>query len=294
MKIAVHSEDIDGISCAALFLLKYPNAEIKFLSVYEAENTDEEFDFAADLPKTKNSKINIDHHETNYVKLIKDGRISEKDLIDPAAPSAALLVMKYLNLESNKIAQEIVDIANKADTGKFDAKTRLLDKVIKLNIDNNEALRKIAEALAKFGKNYEKDPWLATQLRAAKEIMQRYESVINRTLRQLLSKKVKYAIFDATSIPFFMAKDLAQLFARKGGYLGVSVYIDPVTKSLRCSIRVSDSCNIKANKITEKLGGGGHEKASGALIKNISELIEQIIEHVEPNEFIAYVKVRVD
>jgi len=291
VKVAAHSEDIDGISSAALFLIKFPEAEIRFLSVYEAQQTEEEFDYSVDLPKTKNTKINIDHHKSNYERLINEKKLSKSDMIDPNAPSAASLVIKYLGLEDNQIAKEIVEMANQADTGNLNEKLLKLDRVIKYYVTDQEKLRKIAEALARYGKNFEKDEWLAKQIEEVEKVVREYDEKIKARVKELVSRGIKYAIFDATKVPFFVAKEAAHIFSKKGGHIGVSVYIDPVSKKLRCSIRMSKKCNISAHKLAEKMGGGGHSKAAGAIIGYLSKLISALQDFIPPNELLVYVKI---
>lgn len=290
MKIAVHNEDIDGIACAALFLRKYPDAIIRFLSVYEAETSEESYDIIADLPKSKNAIINIDHHETNLRRLIKEKRLTEKDLVDPEAPSAASLVAKFLGLEEDPIAKEIVKIANRADTGLFDEKIIILDKIIKLNVKREDVLRKIAQVLAEKGGAFLKDSWLLKMAKEATEMVKKYNRRIEKIVNGLISKGIKYAIFDAREVPFFIAKDFAQKFARAGGCLGASIYRDPGTQKIRVSFRVG-ACNIRANKLAEKLGGGGHEKAAGAIIDDVSALIRILIEDIAVNDYLIFIKV---
>ncbi|MHA1169821.1 MAG: hypothetical protein ACTSRU_18485, partial [Candidatus Hodarchaeales archaeon] len=82
--IATHVADIDGIGSAALFLryhkLIKSNKEIivLFKSVNEMYRSREEFDYSFDLPKVENVKINIDHHYSNYRKLISDNLMTDR------------------------------------------------------------------------------------------------------------------------------------------------------------------------------------------------------------------------
>jgi len=291
MKVAVHSEDIDGIACAALFLLVDPSASIKFLTVYEANETEEEFDFVADLPKCPKCKANIDHHKSNLEKLINSGRLSKKDLVDPSSPSAAFLVMKYFNLEDNPVAREIVEIANNADRGIFTEKTMLLDKIIKLHMRDQNYLRKIAIILARKGSKFDSDEWFKKEAKKALSLLEEYSEILDTIVSEALSCGLTYVIFDVRGFPFFIAKDFAQRFALSGGGVGISIYIDPVTNKPRCSIRVSKSCEFHADKFAQKLGGGGHEKAAGAILYDPIDVIRHLINYVGDGKMIAYIKV---
>ena len=163
MRAAVHASDIDGIASAALLLMRYPNIEIDFLTLRDIK-TKKEYDFVVDLPKLENGKINIDHHKTNYEKLLRDGQLSQKDLVDPNAPSAAQLLIKYLSLENNSRAIEIASMANDSDQGKYDEKLYLLDKIIKCKSGDPETLYKIAELLIRRGRKFTKDEFFKHEL----------------------------------------------------------------------------------------------------------------------------------
>ncbi|MHA1617104.1 MAG: DHHA1 domain-containing protein [Candidatus Njordarchaeales archaeon] len=267
MKVATHKEDIDGIVSAALFLIKYPDAKIEFLSVKEAMETEDFFDYVVDLPKTKNCRINIDHHETNYHRLVSEGLLSENDVVDPSSPSAARLVAETLGLMNNKIAEELVRMADLADKGKMDNKLRLLDYVIKLNLNNKEVLEKIARVLARYGSNFDKDIWLSKELEKAQKLANEILGKVTRDIEKLIKRGIEYAVLDCRDIPFFVVKEVAQYFLFKGGKAVGVIYTDPDTGKDRLSLRISTKSELKANEIAEKIGGGGHLKAAGAIFE---------------------------
>jgi len=267
MKIATHNEDIDGIVSAALFLIKYPDAEIRFLSVQQARETEEFFDFVVDLPKTKNCSVNIDHHETNYKLLRREGLLSERDIIDPSAPSTASLVIKVLGLEDDNTAKQLVNMANLADTGRLDERLRLLDCVIKLNIGNEKVLRKIAEILAKRGSKFDEDPWLKRELKKVSKLVQEVSERLMTQIDQLVKSGVKYAVLDCRNVPFFIVKEAARWFLNRGGKAVAVIYIDPNSGKDRVSIRLGSETSLSASELAEKIGGGGHLKAAGAVLE---------------------------
>ncbi len=278
MKVAVHNDDIDGISCAALILLKHPDAEIHFLSVTEAQETNEEYDIVADLPKPKNAKINIDHHESNLERLKSENRLSPQDLIDPTSPSAARLVAKYLGLESN-IAKEIVEMADMADTGHLDEDLYKLDKVIKYYVRDEKMLRVLAEILSKKGRKFVEDKTFQELWKNVESKLTEGKKRIEKGLSQLKESKVKLAlVLVSDDIPYFLAKDIAHLFLENGGYAIAVIYRDPNTGFKRVSFRISKECKIQANKIAEEIGGGGHEKAAGAILNNVEYALARILE----------------
>jgi len=289
VNIAIHNDDIDGIACAALFLKKFPDAVIKFLSVDEAKKTNEFFDYIADLPKSPNAKINIDHHESNLERLKDENKLSQNDYIDPSAPSAAHLVAEYLNLKDN-ISKQIVDIADKADRGKLEGDLYKLDKLIKLYVRDQKMLRKLAEILASKGANFSSDPLFQALWNKIEGELSKSEKRINKALERLKKSGAKYAlVIQANSIPYFMAKDIAYRFLKEGGHAIAVFYKDPNTGLHRVSIRVSEKCDIAANKITEKLGGGGHQKAAGATFQDLNYAIGIIASEFGSKDLVAVV-----
>ncbi|MCD6491031.1 MAG: DHHA1 domain-containing protein [Candidatus Njordarchaeia archaeon] len=281
MKAAVHKDDIDGICCAALILLKYPNAKIDFLSVLEAKESLDYYDIVADLPKGKNTKANIDHHESNYKRLVEQNLLTTRDLIDPNAPSATRLLANYLDLTNNKIAIELVEMADLADTGNLDDTLYKLDKIIKSNLKKPENLLKIAKILASRGRDFINDPWIQKEWSVVSDYISRSIDYIKKLVNKAISRDIRYMIFDLRKrFPYFIAKDVAHEFLSKGGLAVAVTYLDPDTQKSRISLRISNSCDIHAGKLAEKFGGGGHEKAAGSIPENFEKAIYIIL-----NEF---------
>lgn len=269
VKIAVHNDDVDGLACAALFIKKYPDAEIHFLSVEEARESNEYYDFIADLPKSNNAKVNIDHHESNLRRLKEEKRLSQKDLIDPNAPSAASLVAKYLGLE-DEISQEIVEIANKADRGVLEGDVYKLDKLIKRYLRDQKILLQLAKILSKHGRGFSSTPFFRSLWHNLKKEIEKANSLIKSAISELEASKAKYAIIlQNSNIPYFMAKDIAYEFLNSNGKAVAVFYKDPNTGLNRVSIRISKDCDIDASQLAERLGGGGHNKAAGAVFRNL-------------------------
>lgn len=265
--VAVHSEDIDGITSAALILRKFPNAHIVFLRHSEIKKTSLRFDVVIDLPKPKNCRVNIDHHKTNFEQLIKSKRLEETDLVDPNAPSAAYLVAKYYDL-SDKISREIVDIANKADKGELNHKLMLLDFLIKCNISNQEKLYWIAKKLSKLGKKIFSNEEFRNEIKKIKHLEEKMDE-IKKLVKKILGSNIKVAIFDCMKIPYALSRAPPTIFTKKG-HVALSYYLEPSGK-IKVSIRVGDY-DFKANAFAEKFGGGGHEKAAGLILKGEREL----------------------
>ena len=275
LRVAVHGDDCDGICSAALILLKFPNAKIRFLNPRSIFTVNEEFDLVVDLPKPKKCKVNIDHHKSNLERLKAEGLLSPQDVVDPNAPAAALLLMKYLNLENDKKARELVEIAVAADTARHTEETLILDKIIKASLNNEEDLLRIAKILAKKGKDFLSDEWLKKKQKEIETELSKIK-IFLKTFVDSLGVNSGFVIVDEIdAISYHSAKDIAHMLLDRGCDAVAVLYRDASEPSkIRISIRVRrDSDAIDAEEITRKLGGGGHKKAAGAITTDIKEAI---------------------
>ena len=290
MRVATHCDDIDGIAAAALILRIYPDAEIRFLTVDQAKKTLENFDIVIDLPKPINAKINIDHHETNLERLVNENRLSPNDLVDPNAPSSTSLVAKYFDL-NDEISKQLVELANKADTGNLSGETLILDKIIKYYVTDEKMLRKIAEVLATKGKDFLDDQFMKEVWEKIKRVVDEKKRLLDEKLKEVKRAKVKYLIAVLpTTFPYFIAKDLAYEFLKMGGNAVAVFYKDPHTGKDRVSIRVGEGCDIDARKLAEEIGGGGHKKAAGAIIRSIENATLKILEEFSKHGIVSFIK----
>ena len=283
VRVATHASDIDGIVSASLFLLKYPEADIVFLKIGDLKYVEEEeYDFIIDLPKTKNAKVNIDHHESNFKKLVKEKRLTDKDLVDPNAPSAATLVFRYLELYDSKRAAELVKMAEKADTGNHDKNLIKLDLVIKCANGNQDKLLILAKKLAERGKKIFRDPWFKKEW---KRIEPHYEA--GEKLAEAIAKKARKNNIEALIIdlkkgyPRIAFGALSHKFLRNNGKVIAVInrmeeeddLCPPANKNnerekvIKISFRVSNESNFNARELAERIGGGGHIKAAGCRTK---------------------------
>jgi len=292
MRAAVHASDVDGIVCAALILMKYPNSKLDFLTVGEALKTEEEYDLVVDLPKTKNAKVNIDHHISNYQRLLSEGRLSEDDLIDPTAPSAAHLLIKYLKLKDNPRAKELVEMADIADTGGYSKETYILDRIIKCNSNEPDKLMKIAWALIEHGKDFLNDEFMRLEWERIKKGVELGKEYSRRIINEALNKGVEILIVDLVKgFPKVAIADLQHDFLDRGGKIIIVINrmrdIDKFCPSLkrngnlvRFSMRVAKNFDFNIRELAEKIGGGGHPKASGAAV-NESEYGRALLTLIE-------------
>ena len=307
MRVAVHASDIDGLVSAALILLKYPNSKIDFLTLRDLQNYDDvEYDLVVDLPKTSKAKANIDHHISNYEKLLKEGRLTKNDVIDPKAPSAASLLIRYLGLENNEKARKLVEMANIADTGGVTKKTYKLDKIIKCYSKDPATLMKIAWILAEKGVKFDKDEWIKKEWKRLKPWIEKGLKTVKKLLKKLSKLDSNIIIVDIVSgFPRVAMNDIPWLFLNKGWEIAVIINRmreeDPICPSLssapnnnqaRVSIRVSKHSRFDARKFAEKFGGGGHLKAAGMRLNlnGYEELLGRMIMELSEYGSVTYVR----
>ncbi len=276
--VGTHASDIDGITSAALIIKKFPNAKIIFTKPNEILRMTIDFDFVIDLPKPRKCRINIDHHESNYRRLVREKRLTENDLVDPSAPSAASLVAQYFNL-NDRVSKELVQMANKADRGDFDDDLMILDLLIKTNISQKNKLLWLAKKLSMLGKEIFRDKDFLREAEKLRPLIDLANNIKDIVLG-LLRKGIRVAIFDATRVPYALSKVAPTIFAKKGGDVAMSYYIDPDTGKIRVSIRVGDY-DFKANEFAEMFGGGGHEKAAGITLIGEGELAVLITKFID-------------
>ncbi len=306
-RVAVHGSDLDGIASAAILLLLKPSLKIDFLTVSEALNPHASYDLVVDLPKIGNA-INIDHHKTNYEKLISEGRLNKEDLVDPNAPSAAMLVAKYFGIDTDPYVMKIVDMANRADLGQFDDKIYTIDKVIKCNSRDKESMYKIATAIAMYADNFDKDEWLQKEIDRIRGVFAICKRMAEEITDYVLKRcGIYYLIFQVVSgVPRICVGDIMHRYIEEGGKVivlintmeGQDKYCPSLTSNMsnrffRVSIRSSDP-NFDARKILEMFGGGGHKVAAGARIQRglLAEFITMMLRELSSiGRFVMFLKV---
>ena len=286
MKAAAHIADCDGIISAALILRKYPNARIDFHTTESIVNSREDYEIVVDLPKSPNAKANIDHHISNLENLKAKGTLTENDKIEPNAPSAASVLIKYLGLENDEIAKELVEMANIADTGGVSEETVILDKLIKSNQNDQEFLRYLAKVLSEKGKKFLEDEIIKQKWRGLVKTYEKYQKFITTLADNLPA--VNYVILDERNVlPYYVAKDMAyELFKREKALVVAMIYDSPYnTEEGKISLRVAKNFDFDARVVAKKFDGGGHTKAAGGRFNKNEEPITKMI-----NELTKYSK----
>ncbi|MFX0116894.1 MAG: DHHA1 domain-containing protein [Candidatus Hodarchaeota archaeon] len=280
--LATHGSDLDGISCGALIIRAHPGYEFKinFLSVHEAQHSEDPYDLCTDIPKSPNAKRNIDHHSTNLEKLRCSGRLGSKDIVDPSAPSAASLVFRAYKMDSDPIAQQIVTLANSADTGKLHrefSEYQVIENIIRGYPFDQQILYKLTKLYAHKGKEILDDLWVQEKYLEIAEDLNQAKNVLNN-------------FFSAVSVPEFLILDFIDLVQTKhykqtfgpafraGARVLAVVYENPRDKSFQVSFRVHNEMRGKVDvrRVAEDLGGGGHAMAAGARSEDKKSLIQRI------------------
>ncbi|MFX0088129.1 MAG: DHHA1 domain-containing protein [Candidatus Hodarchaeota archaeon] len=299
MKIITHT-DFDGVCCAALFLRKFSNEiNIEYFTVDEAKKLSDTgiiVDYTCDLPKIGNS-INFDHHKSNYEDLVNSGRLTEKDHVDPNAPSATELVFQFLNFEDDPIALEIRNLGNLADTARLPEEYRPLDIILNLNNDDQRALQQISELLSKLGSNILSTDWVQKKYNESREIFNETQKKISEFIDSVPIFPRILVLDTRGSIPGKLAKEVfTPLFKRNVAVIAL-VYSKSHKESIRVSFRVTKLNNEQdfydVSIVAKTFKGGGHRMAAACTPtpKDIpTNLIRELNKIAKPNDDIKYFK----
>ena len=266
VKVLTDIEDVDGVTCAALILKRFPNAIIETGSAKGGEMSGK-YNIIVDLPLEKSLETYawVDHHFST----VQEGKCEEK-VYDSSARSAASLLARYLGIE----ADELVEIANRADSVSYltDAPLELkgnygpawdVNDAVKA-ISSSEDFIGIAKALAFEGLEGMRKKFEA-QISHTRGLRRRAEKAV-----QMISQKVQEQGADALIL-------LTPPFERRGstvsGHIVFSLYRRGEMKASTvfypggCWINVSKNFfGLDASKIAKSYGGGGHRVSAGAPI----------------------------
>jgi hypothetical protein len=266
IKVLTDVEDVDGVTCAALILRRFPNAIIETGSA-KGGGMSGKYDIIVDLPLEKSLETHawVDHHFST----VQEGKCDKK-VYDSSAKSAASLLARYLGTE----ADELVEIANRADSVSYltDAPLELegdYDPAWDVNdavkaISSSEVFIEIARALAFEGLEGMKRKFEA-EISHTRGLRRRAEKAV-----QMISQRAQEQGFDALIL-------LTPPFERRGstvsGHIVFSLYRRGRMKASAvfypggCWINVSKNFyGMDASKIAKRYGGGGHRVSAGAPI----------------------------
>lgn len=262
-----HEEDADGIIAAALYVRRYPNAVVILARPQEIRRDNKlnwfnwfTWDYVADLPCPLKALLRVDHHKTNAPCAIKE-------FYDPEAPSAAILAIKALGLESDEEALKLVKLSVETDTANISSEEAWLINDAVKGADYNAKVR-LVYLLARYGLK-------ALNLKEVKEWARRNKERRERGLKLLENLPL---------FPFMVLKFKVDLdYSYRGLCIelerrGAEVTCLIVPKSGRYRVYLGSRRNSRydVSSIAVKLGGGGHKYAAGALIRDLSALYDEL------------------
>ncbi len=215
----------------------------------------------------KENLIWIDHHKSTYQRIEKELNEIKINGLRNDSQSASLLVYKYFNKEPTNFARYISDMdmwtfllpsSREFIAGTPNFETRFTKENLKfvLNLMDNTKFNLKFKRIIKKGKiilEYQED-YIKSTLELGKVVMfEGYKSFMINTIFH--AGKLSEAIFSNEKY-----KDVEIVIVWKREYS---------TNKDQVSLR---SKTINITPIAEKYGGGGHPKASGVSLNNISEL----------------------
>ncbi len=192
------------------------------------------------------------------------------------------------------VADELVEMAVAADTGRHTEKTLKLDRVIKLLHDDDEGRRRLAKLLAERGASFIRDEWFIEQYAKLKDV-EKLDEWLDRVVGSLKNIEGAFVVVDEVGVvPYYMAKDIAHKLLAKGCNTVTVIYTSPENPGkFKVSIRVGEKSETDARMIAEPLGGGGHAKAAGVVLeeKDILKLLRKIA-GCSPSRTVVYVRLQ--
>ncbi|MEM0023304.1 MAG: DHHA1 domain-containing protein [Thermofilaceae archaeon] len=250
--------DLDGIACAALFKMRYPEGLVVLASPSDVQRGRllrlVDWTFVADLPCPGKALIRADHHASNKP-------CAQHEFYDPAAPAAASLAVKALGLDHNPFARKVVELAVETDTARIvSAEALALNDAVKgsgyrgkLRLIDLLASRSLEEVLADAG------------VRASIERYRKVRKSTEELAERLPPNKFFIAVFkDDLKLSY---RYLCILMERRGASVTALIVPKGLT-SLRIYLG-SASRDYDVSKVAAKFGGGGHPYAAGATVKSL-------------------------
>ncbi len=246
-----NSESIDGT-------IILPKEDTEVVIVLDCGNKER---INCDLSNYKGTIINIDHHLSNS----SYGHINYIDTTAAAVAEIVFDLIKLLGISLTKEIAECLYTSIMTDTGSFKysnttSKTHeIASELISLSIDFSAIHRLVYDNrdfkyLKLLGKVYE-------------EIQLINSSICLMKIPHSILKELDYDLEDSSEI-------VSSGLTIKG--VDIAILFKEVTGGIKISFRSKDKADVR--KIAEPFGGGGHTKASGAFIADIS--IDTAIESV--------------
>ena len=250
----------------------------KFLQGFEAHETCEKFNFenlddvlyvfldcsheergtlGFDSDKNFNS-LNIDHHEDNSL-------FARVNCVDGLASSTCEMLYRIFNADNWNITKEIAESLYTGiftDTGGF-------------SFSNTSSLtHNIAAELIKIGVEPSHISDLITQNKTPADFLL-WSRAMSRVKvfgpENIFAVTVLYASdFPETGADMTGTEGLSSMFMTIRGVKFISTIVEYPNGEIRLSIRSREGSPFGAGEFARPLGGGGHERAAGAQLKNVS------------------------
>jgi len=285
MTLLVSHGDADGVIAAALVLTRLEKCLIRFSAVGKLRQVlcslIARYDLGQELwildisPTEVTLKLAsvfrhvtwIDHHKVDEAEAPGNVEL----ILDPSSPSAAQLVASYLGIESDLVA-----MANEVDTNsvKSDDAAFLRDYIGMLKhkyrgLGLNRKLVSLARYLAsgKLEELMNKES-IIEEVEAYRRRVEEYTKISIERLRIEQLGRLKLAIVEKSTpfVPIYAICTELQYHAEAP--FDLLVFAMPVVErnNIKTKLEFRTHTELDVNEIARKLGGGGHEKASGAVL----------------------------
>ncbi len=271
-----HEGDVDGIASASLFLRRYPGSVVVLAQPSHIERGAIRWydwvtwDFVADLPCPARARLYVDHHKTNSPRQV------EVAYHDPSAPSAASLAIAALGLEGDAVAEELVRVANDADTGRY-------------SLPESVALRDAIKGAGYRGKLYLARRLAEGGLAALEDSRVRRWVERGREMREA-AERMASAIEPRPVLVVEFERDLGISYRtlclelERRGARELCAVIVPKGRAWRVYLGASRSSRYDCSALASKLGGGGHKFAAGATVRSRRTFYEALKEFLGVRE----------
>ena len=276
--------DVDGITSAALFKIKYPKGVTVFAAASEVTRSRLlkffTWDFVADLPCPGKAHVRADHHKTNKP-------CAEIEYYDPEAPCATLMALKALKLEGNPVAETLVKIATETDTANIVSKEAAdLDSAVKSAPYFGKVY--LANELAKRGLEVLEDEKVKEWIRRSTEV---------KEFTQRVAEKMP---IEETMVIFFPRKlkmyyRLFTILLQKKGVKFILVVVFRGPRTVRLYYGANPDSKYDSSILAKRFGGGGHKAAAGATIKTffkkkvLKEVLRETFEYLGARDKYYYI-----
>lgn len=210
-------------------------------------------------------RITIDHHSTNTM-------FGDINFVNPDAPACAqimLVILEHFNIEITKDIGTCILTGIITDTGGF-----------KYQGVTSETFEFVAWLLKK-GVNVSK---------VYKQVLQT-KTKPNFELHRIATNRLEFLDEGKIAYTYISEEDEKQVNAQSGDHEGiveigrdvegveVSIFIRQTEKGCKVSMRSNDYVNV--SDVCLMFGGGGHQRAAGALVQGTVEQVkEKILYHV--------------